>query len=107
MSRPTRGACGRTGAFLLILETLWARASLVVFVLSFNGIPDFKGSLLALIDRQNLAFIVACLAVGGVFAGLIFAISAVAMPMILKSQLEKIAGEALGRKAGSSVSRPR
>ena len=90
MSRPTRGACGRTRAFLLILETLWARASLVVFVLSFNGMPDFKGSLPALIDPQNLAFIVAYLAVGGVFAALIFAISVVAIPMILDCQTDTI-----------------
>ncbi len=71
------------GGVLLILEMLWGRASLVVFAVSFDGMPDFKGSLLALLDPQNLAFIVTYLAVGAVFAGLIFAVSVVAMPMIL------------------------
>ena len=91
--RRSRGARGHTRAFLLILlilETLWARASLVVFVLSFDGMPDFKGSLLGLIDLQSPAFIVACLAVGGVFAALILAISVVAMPMILDCQTDAI-----------------
>mgnify|MGYP000511679002 CR=1 FL=1 len=33
--------------------------SLIVFALSFNGMPDFKGSLLALLERDNLGFVVA------------------------------------------------
>jgi uncharacterized membrane protein len=78
------------GAVLLVLEMLWARASLVVFALSFDGMPDFRGSVLALLDPDNLAFIVAYLAVGGVFAGLIFAVSVVAMPMILDRQTDAI-----------------
>jgi uncharacterized membrane protein len=78
------------GAVLLVLEMLWARASLVVFALSFDGMPDFKGSLMALLDPENLAFIVAYLAVGGLFAGLIFAVSVVAMPMILHRQTDAI-----------------
>ena len=38
---------------------LWGRASLIVFAVSFDGMPDFKGSLLALLDPENLQFIVA------------------------------------------------
>ena len=52
--------------------------------------PDFKGSLLAMLDPENLAFIVAYVAVGGLFAGLIFAIGVVAMPMILDRQTDAI-----------------
>jgi uncharacterized membrane protein len=88
--RTRTGTMAIFGAVLLILEMLWARASLIVFALSFNGMPDFKGSLLALVDPENLAFIVAYLAVGGLFAGLIFAISVVAMPMILDRQTDAI-----------------
>ena len=47
------------GTMLLVLEMIWARASLVVFALSFDGMPDFKGSLLALLDPENIGFIVA------------------------------------------------
>jgi len=78
------------GGVLLILEMLWGRASLVVFALSFDGMPDFKGSLLALLDPENLGFIVAYLAVGSLFAGLIFAISVVSMPMILDRSTDAI-----------------
>lgn len=88
--RTRTGTMAIFGVVLLILEMLWARASLVVFALSFNGMPDFKGALLALLDPRNLSFIVAYLAVGALFAGLIFAISVVAMPMILDRQTDAI-----------------
>lgn len=78
------------GFVLLVLEMLWGRAALVVFAVSFDGMPDFKGSLLALLDPDNLGFIVAYLAVGGVFAGLIFAVSVVSIPMILDRQTDAI-----------------
>jgi uncharacterized membrane protein len=78
------------GLVLLVLEMLWARASLIVFALSFDGMPDFKGSLLALLDPQNLAFIAAYLAVGGLFAGLIFSVSVVSIPMILDRPTDAI-----------------
>ena len=78
------------GFVLLVLEMLWGRAALVVFAVSFDGMPDFKGSLLALLDPENIGFIVAYLAVGGVFAGLIFSISVVAMPLILDRPVDAI-----------------
>ena len=71
------------GGVLLIVEMVWGRAALVIFAVSFDGLPDFKGSLLALLDPDNLGFIIVYLMVGSLFAGLIFAISVVAMPMIL------------------------
>lgn len=78
------------GFVLLVLEMLWGRASLVVFAVSFDGMPDFKGSLLALLDPENLSFIVAYVAVGGIFAGLIFAVSVVSIPMILDRPTDAI-----------------
>jgi uncharacterized membrane protein len=78
------------GFVLLVLEMLWGRATLVVFAVSFDGMPDFKGSLLALLDPDNLGFTVAWLAVGAVFAGLIYAVSVVAMPMILHRATDAI-----------------
>lgn len=72
------------GFVLLILEMLWGRAALVVFAVSFDGMPDFGGSLWKLLlDPENLGFVAAYLAVGALFAGLIFGISVVAMPMLL------------------------
>ncbi len=84
------GALAIFGFVLLVLEMLWGRASLVVFAVSFEGMPDFKGSLLALLDPENLEFIVAYVAVGGVFAGLIFAVSVVSIPMILDRPTDAI-----------------
>jgi uncharacterized membrane protein len=78
------------GFVLLVLEMLWGRAALVVFALSFDGMPDFKGSLLALLNPEHLDFIVAYLAVGALFAGLIFSVSAVAMPMLLDRPTDAI-----------------
>jgi uncharacterized membrane protein len=81
--RERTGTLAIFGLVLLVLEMLWGRSSLVVFALSFDGMPDFKGSLLALLDPENVQFIVSYLVVGGLFAGLIFAVSVVSIPMIL------------------------
>jgi len=78
------------GFVLLVLEMLWGRASLIVFAVSFDGMPDFKGSLLALVNPDNLQFIIAYLLVGGLFAGLIFAVSVVSIPMILDRPTDAI-----------------
>ena len=48
---------------------VWARASIVVFAVSFDGMPDMKGSLATLLAPANLGFLVAYVAVGGVFRG--------------------------------------
>ena len=78
------------GFVLLVLEMLWARATLVVFAVSFDGMPDFKGSLLALLDPENLSFIIVWAGLGLLFSTLIFAVSVVSIPMILHRQTDAI-----------------
>jgi len=78
------------GMVLLVLEMIWGRASLVVFAVSFDGMPDFQGSIAALLNPENLAFIVSYLAVGGVFAGLIYAVSVVSIPMLLDQPVDAV-----------------
>ncbi|HCY64133.1 MAG TPA: hypothetical protein DHV59_15190 [Oxalobacteraceae bacterium] len=79
------------GLVLLVLEMLWARASLVVFALTFHGgLPDFAGSLKSLVNPQNVEFILAWTALGGVFATIIFAVSVVSIPMILDRRSDAI-----------------
>ena len=78
------------GFVLLILEMLWGRATLVIFAVSFDGMPDLQASLRALTDPANLGFIVAWLGVGALFAGLIYAVSVVSIPMILHRQTDAI-----------------
>ena len=78
------------GFVLLILEMLWGRATLVIFAVSFDGMPDLRGSLLALMDPENLGFIAAWVGVGAIFAGLIYAVSVISIPMILHRQTDAI-----------------
>lgn len=78
------------GLVLLVLEMLWGRATLVVFAVSFEGMPDFKGSLLALLAPQNLAFTIVWAAVGAVFATLIYAVSVISIPMLLHRPADAI-----------------
>jgi len=88
--RTRTGALGIFGFVLLVLEMLWARSTLVVFAVTFDGMPDFKGSLMALLSPDNLAFIVSWGAVGFVFASLIYAVSVVSIPMILHRETDAI-----------------
>lgn len=83
-------ALGIFGFVLLVLEMLWGRATLVIFAVSFDGMPDFKGSLLALLDPANIGFTLAWAGVGAIFAGVIYAISAVSIPMILHRQTDAV-----------------
>jgi uncharacterized membrane protein len=62
----------------------------VVFAVTFDGMPDFKGSLLALLSPENITFIVSWAAVGFIFASLIYAVSVVSIPMILDRQTDAI-----------------
>jgi len=79
------------GVVLLVLEMLWARASLVVFALTFEGtMPDFAASLGSLVDPRNLDFILAWTALGGLFATIIFSVSVVSIPMILDRRTDAI-----------------
>jgi len=78
------------GFALLILEMLWGRSALVVFAVSFDGMPELGGSLMRLLDPENIGFIISYLCVGAVFAGLIFAISVISIPMILDEQVDAI-----------------
>jgi uncharacterized membrane protein len=88
--RPSQGAMGLFAGVLLILELIWGRASLIVFAVSFNGMPSAESSLAQLIDMDNIGFLVTYSVVGSFFAGLIFAISAISIPMIMDRQVDAV-----------------
>ena len=69
---------------------IWGRAALIVFAVSFDGMPDFAGSISKLLDPQNVSFIVAYLAVGAIFAGLIYSISVISIPMLLAREADAV-----------------
>jgi uncharacterized membrane protein len=85
------GSMGMLVLVLLLLELLWGRASLVVFAVFFNtAMPTTAGMLQAVLDPQNWQFIAVYLAVGGIFAGLVFSTCVVSLPMILDRDTDAI-----------------
>jgi uncharacterized membrane protein len=88
--RPTKGTMAIFAGVLLILEMLWGRASLVVFAVSFNTMPEKANILAMLIDPENLGFLITYLVVGAVFAGLIFVTSVISIPMIMDRQVDAV-----------------
>lgn len=77
---------------MVVLELLWGRASLVVFAVFFDsaGMPTTATVLEAIFNPQNWEFVVAYTCVGGFFAGLVFATTVVAIPMILDRDTDAI-----------------
>ncbi len=76
---------------LIVLELLWGRASLVVFAVFFNtAMPSTTGVLKAIFNPQNWQFVLVYLAVGGLFAALVFSTTVVAIPMILDRDTDAI-----------------
>ena len=76
---------------LVVLELLWGRASLVVFAVFFNtAMPSTTGVIQAIFNPDNWEFVVVYLAVGGLFAALVFSTAVVSIPMILDRDTDAI-----------------
>ncbi len=76
---------------LIVLELLWGRASLVVFAVFFNtGMPSTTGVIRAIFNPDNWEFLAVYGVVGSVFAGLVFAVAVVSIPMILDRDTDAI-----------------
>lgn len=88
--KPTKGTMGIFAGVLLILELLWGRASLVIFAVTFNTMPDSQHLLAQLLDPENIGFLITYTVVGGVFASLIFVTSVVSIPMIMDRQTDAV-----------------
>ena len=84
------GALAIFGFVLLVLEMVWGRASMIVFAVSFDGLPDLQGSIFKLFAPENAVFLITYAAVGAFFAGLIFAVSVISIPMILDRSADAI-----------------
>ena len=85
------GSMGLLLLVMMVLELLWGRASLVVFAVFFDtGMPSTTGVIQAIFNPDNWQFLVLYLVVGGVFAGLVFAVNVVAIPMILDRDTDAI-----------------
>lgn len=82
--RPNVGSIGIFALVLGVLLLVWSRASLVVIAVSFpDEMPSLENFMANALSLDNLAFLAAYFVVGGFFAALVFAISVVAVPMML------------------------
>ncbi|MDP2822282.1 MAG: DUF2189 domain-containing protein [Sulfuritalea sp.] len=85
------GCFGIYSLILIVIYLVWARASLVIFALFYQGGMPTPGSFMTQILKfDNIEFLIAYLAVGGIFAGLVFAISVVSIPMLLERNKDTV-----------------
>ena len=72
-------------AVLGVIFLLWARASMVVFVMFFDtaGLPSFMDIVRAIVTFRQPEFALAYFAVGGFFAAFSFAVSLISVPLML------------------------
>ncbi len=82
--RANLGAFSLFALVLTIIALVWARASLVTFALFFSGgMPTLKSFLAQVVSIENIDFLLTYFAVGALFAGIVFAVSVVSVPMML------------------------
>lgn len=82
--RRNLGSIAFFAAILTFLMIVWARVSVVVFALfSTTDFPDLKGVVYQIVRASNLEFLLVWMAVGLLFATVVFAISVVSMPLML------------------------
>jgi len=82
--RANLGAFSLFALGLTIIMLIWARASLVTFALFFStGMPTLEGFLAQVLSVEHLDFVLTYVAVGALFAAIVFAVSVVSVPMML------------------------
>ena len=81
---PNAGAIGMFALVLIVVLLIWARASLIVFAFFYTSeMPSVSGFFEQVLLLDNLEFLLVYFCVGGAFAVLVFAISVVAVPMMM------------------------
>jgi uncharacterized membrane protein len=72
------------GVALGVILALWARSSMLVIAVSFTWEIPTTGALIKdILAGQHLEFAIAWLGVGALFAGMVFACTVIAIPMML------------------------
>lgn len=78
-------------AVLAVVMLIWARASVVIFALFYDGgLPTFAGVVRAVLAFEQPLFALTYLAVGGFFASFVFVISVIAVPLMLDRRTDAI-----------------
>ncbi|MDP3088143.1 MAG: DUF2189 domain-containing protein [Methylotenera sp.] len=89
--RPNILNVGLFAGLLVVVLLIWARASLVIFALFFEGgLPTFTDVVLNVITLKQPIFAIVYFAVGGAFAAFVFAISVVAVPLMADRKTDAI-----------------
>ena len=80
------------GIFLALMMIAWERISAILFALTFQGelaeVSGFLGAVL--LSGQHLGFTFTYLAVGALFAVIVFALSVVAIPMLMDRDVDMV-----------------
>ena len=89
--RPNLANVGLFAALLAVVLLVWARASIVVFALFFTGgLPTFADVVRTVITFEQADFALVYFAVGGFFASFVFAISVIAVPLMLDRRTDAV-----------------
>lgn len=76
---------------LIVVYLVWARASLVVFAVFYQGgMPSIESFIEQITKFDNIEFMIAYLVIGGLFATLVFAFSVVSIPTMLDRDQDSI-----------------
>lgn len=82
---------GLFSMLLLVVFLVWARASLVTFAMFFSGsLPTIADLMRQILVPENYVFLAVWLAVGFLFANLVFAVSVVSVPLMMDRQCDAI-----------------
>lgn len=85
------GAIAFFAVILTFCMIVWARVSIIVFALTSNiSFPSLQGVISSIFSFNNLPFILLWGFIGSLFATLVFAISAVSMPMLLDRRSDTV-----------------
>ncbi len=89
--RRSAGNLAIMGVVLGIVMALWARSSMLIIAVSFTWqVPSVSELIAGVLRGDHLEFALAWLGVGAVFASLVFAFTAVAIPMMLDRNTDAI-----------------
>lgn len=78
------GSIGVYSVIIIVIFLVWARASLVIFALFYTAeMPTLTGFMQQVVSLENIEFIVVYCAVGLLCASIVFAVSVVAIPLML------------------------
>ncbi|HNV87728.1 MAG TPA: DUF2189 domain-containing protein [Methylotenera sp.] len=82
--RPNIANIGLFAGLLVVVLLIWARVSIIIFTHFFDAeLPTFADVVLSVITLKQPIFTLVYFSVGGLFAAFVFAISVVAMPLMV------------------------